>query len=76
MLIIVKMVDSYRAWEGAECMEKGEGFEDAVGTGLGKGVGDGDCGGISEPWIKGNGEDTRIDVLVEWKDTGYKFLDH
>lgn len=46
-------------------MGKGEGFEDAVGTRLGKAVGDGDCGGISEPWIKGNGEDTRIDVLVE-----------
>lgn len=46
-------------------MGKGAGFEDAVGTGLGKGVGHGDCEGISEPWTKENGEDTRVDMLVE-----------
>lgn len=50
---------------------KEQSFEDAVGTGLGEVAAE----GILKQWPKGNVGNTRVHVLVEGKDVGWKFLD-
>lgn len=55
---------------------EGQSFKDAVGTGLGELKVVVTAEGILNHWTKGNVGDTRVHVLVEEKDVGWKFLDH
>lgn len=59
---------SYRTWEGADLVGKGEEFggcHQSWKHGLGKGQVMGPVKGILEHCMKGNVGDTRVDVLVK-----------